>query len=173
MVVILLILLSRSRSRCPWKKRKILILVIMGVFVTGSKSNKKASEEDLYGTWVNEDYLMEPLIGGPRSKLIIKHDGTIENYGTPKSYKSVEVKREREPWAYNVTDSWVDSEKNSWYKIVLKRTGTETFMGGAQYCLFKLGNSKSTLEYTRYSIDYPTEIDPNSLRYTYRIYYRQ
>jgi hypothetical protein len=150
----------------------ITVLVVIGIFINGSKSYKKASVEDLYGTWVNEDYVLEPgSIGAPRSKLIINHDGTIESYETHKRDKTTEVKRE--PWTYTVTDSWVDSNKNSWYKLFFKRMGFETSYEGTQYCLLKLSNSNRTLEIARYSVDYPAEIDPNSIRYSYRIYYRQ
>ena len=145
----------------------ITVLVIIGIFVTGSKPYKKASVEDLYGTWVNEDYVMEPGTLAPRSKLIFNDDGTIENYETTKSNKINEITME--PWTYTVTDNWVDSKKNSWYQIII----VDELVYGTQYCLFKLSNSNRTLEYTRYSIDYPSEIDPNSIRYTYRIYYRQ
>ncbi len=40
----------------------IAVLVIIGIFVTGSKSYKKASVEDLYGTWVDSDYFHDKII---------------------------------------------------------------------------------------------------------------
>ena len=41
------------------------------------------------------------------------------------------------------------------------------------YVLAKISNSGKTLETVKYSVDYPTELDPDELRYHYEILYRQ
>ena len=149
------------------------VLLIAGSYSTGKKAYAQdiPSIEDIVGTYVNEEM--------PREKVVIKSDGTFLHYihitdPFPSDTNNIIIK-----------DSRVDKNGNKYYKnyitvYVLERLTWHHFD------LMRLNESGTVLEFNRKdSLEfnkseyqdvpevYPTEIDPNSLDFYYRIYYRQ
>jgi hypothetical protein len=131
------------------------MLLIAGICVADSKSFKRDFKKDMVGTWVNSNYNKNKWV---TSKVVIKSDKTAEFY-----------KSESDTWpsprTIAIVDRWTDSEGNIYYKAEVA-TSIRT-----KYELWKLNNSKTTLELMSREVEYFTEIDPNNTYY--RIYYRQ
>lgn len=146
----------------------ILIFVLAVLMITqssmaGKKEYVATEDEEIYGIWINPDYNdMEP-----RAKFIAKQD-TFETYHKTDS-------THRNTWGEcTITDKWTDSEGNIWYKYV----DTLSFYAGIKrttprYCLAKIDKSGNILERVVSGIDYPAELGPDVLLYTYTIHYRQ
>ena len=140
------------------------LLIAISSYASGKKAYIAKEDEELYGIWINTDYndSQHP------AKFIFKPDGTYEGYaktdGTHSYYHG----------EYIITDKWTDSEGNIWYKVffpilwVGSSKDTEPL-----YYLSKIDKSGNILETVRSGIDYPTELGPDVLLYTYRILYRQ
>ena len=138
------------------------VLVMIGSCAT---KRKAISEEDFFqtwsGTWINTE-----LKGatGFEQKIITYPDGTWKNYTL-----ATDTSRQCEGInTFSVMET--DSEGNIWY--ISKRKclahGSETFQTG------KISDSGNTLEYIlHYQALAIEEWDPEDIRYTYRIYYRQ
>jgi hypothetical protein len=139
------------------------VLIVVGSCSTGKKAYVAKEDEGFYGTWVNPDYDE----GEHWGKLVLK-PGAFEWYTKTDSTHSTRYGET------TITDKWTDSEGNIWYKYM----DTLTVYGGSKdtnpkYGLVKIDKLANTFEIVASGIDYPTEIDPDSLLYTYRIYYRQ
>ena len=153
----------------------ILILVLAVLIILGSCATKKKAyvakeNEELYGNWFNSEY----NDSFHAARHIINADGTIQLYANDNTSRVAAIH------LYIITDKWSDSEDNIWYKaIITERAKKETIgkrsMSSKEpiYVLVKISNSGKTLETLKYSVDYPTEFDPDNSPYNYRIYYRQ
>ena len=140
------------------------LLIAISSYASGKKAYIAKEDEELYGIWINTDYNERdhPV------KFIIKPDGTEEGYAkidSTHSYYHLE---------YIITDKWTDSEGNIWYKVFY----SILWYGSSKdteplYLLSKIDKSGNILETVRSGIDYPTELGPDVLLYTYTIYYRQ
>lgn len=137
------------------------LLLINPVTAEDSKSliKNEASVEEIYGRWINKAYDENVNISG---KMVVKKD-KIHKYYT---LASPEYSYSGCQGPYIITDSWVDRKGNSWYKVQVGK------LNGINYELWKISNFGTTLEFASRAFEYPTEIDPNSYRVTYRIYYR-
>ena len=141
------------------------LLIAISSCTTGKKAYIAKEDEELYGIWINTDYndSQHP------AKFIFKPDGTEVGYAKTDSTHSIYHGE------YIITDKWTDSEGNIWYKVffpIMWRVG----MGKdtePTYHLDKIDKSGNILETVRSGIDYPTELGPDVLLYTYTIYYRQ
>jgi hypothetical protein len=140
----------------------IILIVILAGCVTGKKTIMEKTDilTTRSGTWINTDYENKGLAG----KYIIKPDGSYEVYSKITSSVAKVTGELIE------IEAWIDSKGNIWYKSTGKESWapTSTF-----YELGKIDSSKSVWEHVSSRGDYPTELDPNDYRYTYRIYYRQ
>jgi hypothetical protein len=140
----------------------VSILVVLA-FTLGYAEEKKAyvpkDDEELYGTWVNEDY-SGGLFGMRKRSIHPDRTWEVFNFATDTT----------SGWrgTVTITDKWTDSEGNIWYKTYLERADRE---GIEDYRLCKISSSGSAYEYVTSHVDYPTEMD--SGHYTYRIYYRK
>ena len=150
----------------------ILILALAVVIIAGSCATEKKAyvakeNEELYGTWINEDYNNTTGIIRHYAKEIRNPDGTFALYLNEFDTKPYMIGKSI------ITDSWTDSEGNIWFK-------EEYYIGAyfegkkvSEYRLTKISNSGRTLE----GVDnaaiagYPTEIDPTNS--WYHILYRQ
>ena len=101
-------------------------------------------------------------------RIIYKPDGVLRAYSTATSTK--------EWWSAKctITDKWIDTEGNIWYKWLKteEKSGAITSTD-EQYWLVKISDSGRVLEQSFSGYDYPTEVNPDSLKYDYYIYYRQ
>ena len=133
----------------------LVLVAFSGNTVTEEKAYVAKQNEELFDTWVNLDY-----VGGDKAPKIVVHpDGRYERF-SQQWFKEPTSK-----FIYKITDKWIDSEGNIWYKVRESGTNYE------QYKLHRISNSGKTMEFVRDRTDYPTEIDPD--RYPYRVYNRQ
>ena len=136
----------------------LVIFILIGNYAIGKDEYVPTENEEIYGTWVNPNY---GWIRFPQ-KIIIKPGGIYE-YCLSKSDLAGSI------CTYTLTDKWIDSEGNVWYRWIWQWKG----VGETRYELHKISNSGLTWEweYINSFDDYPTEIDPKHPEY--HIYYRQ
>jgi hypothetical protein len=148
----------------------ILIFVLSVLFIVGSCATKKGVvaekeyyiskfDEELYGTWINEEYNSAAYKGKKR----LYHWGYYEDY-RPADSEVVQYKG-----TIVIVDKWTDSEGNIWYKTYYRISGSSTIF----HELDKISNNGNTWEYAYTSVDFPSESDLNPDNTRYRIYYRQ
>ena len=145
----------------------ILILVLIVLIVIGSCATKRkaVSDEDFFevwsGTWINTEIKGAM---GVEQKIISYSDGTLKTYmlttDTSVQCEGISI----------ISDKKVDSEGNIWYTCSWKclSHGPEKFEMG------KISDSGNTREliYSHKALTIE-EWDPDNIRYTYLIYYRQ
>jgi hypothetical protein len=117
-----------------------------------------SDREELFGAWVNDSYDWTESINP--AKLLYKPDGTFECFD--------ETDGDTKNWwgSYTIHDKWMDKEGNIWYKI----TFADYMAGTLHYELVRLSSSGTVFESCYFNVDYPSEIDPDSLRYSYKLY---
>lgn len=137
----------------------VLSVLVVLAFTLSYAEEEKAyvpkDDEELYGTWVNEDY-SGGLYGA--QKITIHPDGTYETF-----MKATDTTLESWKDTFTIIDKWTDSEGSIWYKIHCEGAS------GPAYSLARISSSGSVYEEVSSHGDYPTEMD--SGHYTYRIYY--
>jgi hypothetical protein len=155
----------------------ILILVFTVMSIAGSCATEKKAyvakeNEELYGTWVNKEY--NSSRSGFYARHIINADGTIQLHATDDSPRVVAIN------IYIITDKWSDSAGNIWYKAIITERAKKEAIGKSSlntteptYVLAKISNSGKILETVKSGVDYPTELNPDVLIYSYNILYRQ
>ena len=139
------------------------LLLINPVTAEDSKSliKREASVEEIYGRWINTAYDEDHLYSC--AKIVVNQTEICVYYNS----SSPEYSYIGRQGTYVITDSWSDNKGNSWYRVCWSN------LDGDLYQLWKISNSGTTLELTSRAFEYPTEIETNSYRITYRIYYRQ
>ena len=163
------------------KTRKLILSVILILAVLGFVGNsttpknayaqEKPTIEDLVGTWVNEKSIQHV-------KWIIKPDGNVERY------KYIDSKWPTHPFKILIIkDSWVDKDGNKYLKALCREVVGGEPIGCYWFSLWRTNELGTVLEWNAIEdfeprLDdvpekYPTEIDPNSYDFIYRIYYRQ
>ncbi len=142
----------------------LALLIIAGSCATGKKAYVAKNDEVLYGTWINPEYDEESF----PAKIVIKPDGTWDEYAMSKSNRPFGVAE------YTITDKWTDSEGTIWYKIIhtfFDEKSVKDF--DTYYFLLKIDKTGNVYKALLSSTDYPTEFDPDNLRYNYNIRYSQ
>ena len=147
----------------------ILILVLAVSVIVGSGAKDKKTyiakeDEELFGAWINPDY-DEAYEGG---KIIYQPDGIKQGFSTAAITK--------EWWnnKFTITDKWIDDEGTIWYKWLRTDIRGRVLKSHSDYYYFgKISESGKVFEFSYSGSDYPPEINPDNLRYNYRIYYRQ
>jgi hypothetical protein len=139
------------------------LLLINPVTAEDSKSliKREASVEEIYGRWINTAYDEDHLYSC--AKIVVNQTEICVYYNS----SSPEYSYIGRQGTYVITDSWSDNKGNSWYRVCWSN------LNGDLYQLWKISNSGTTLELTSRAFEYPIEIETNSYRVTYRIYYRQ
>ena len=134
----------------------LVVLIVIGSCVTGKKAYVAKEHEEIYGTWVNPEYNYS---GYATPKFIYHPDGKSEGYTLD---TDTHIRNYGE---FIITNKWIDSEGNYWYKVEAQTdVGARTF-----YHLWKIDNSGTTWEY-RYDLrDFPTTMDTT---FNYAIRYR-
>jgi hypothetical protein len=130
----------------------LMIFVFLG-------AGRKATVDDLYGTWVNSEY--EELRSNRHpSVLEMSENGIFTDY--------VQLKNTR--WIFtgqfDIDESWQNRDGTIGYRIAVRYPGTETM-----YTLRRLSRDGSVLELNWGAEAYPDTI--NTEDEGYRIYYRQ
>jgi len=148
----------------------LTVMVIAGSCATKNKAYVAKENEELYGNWFNSEY----NDSFHAARHIINADGTIQLYANDNTSRVAAIH------LYIITDKWSDSENNIWYKAIITERAKKETIGKSSmsskepiYVLVKISNSGKTLETLKYSVDYPTEFDPDEVRYRYEILYRQ
>jgi len=144
----------------------IFILAVLIVVNSCATKRKAISEEDFFktwsGTWINTEL---KGVTGFEQKIITYPDGTWKYYtfATDTSTQCEGIN------TFSVMET--DSEGNIWYICKWKclSHGSERFQMG------KISDSGNTMEFIKHHYKELTikEWDPDDIRYTYRIYYRQ
>ena len=144
---------------------RLTILFILAFTTNFSyASDKKAyvakENEELYGTWVNEEYN-----NSPRSAIWeYKADGTWV------IYRKTTDKISYEDGTYTITDKWTEGNGDVCYKIIWKTD----YLARSGYELRCISNSGSTMEAANSDSDYPTRIDRTKGSWQYfGIHYRK
>ena len=142
----------------------ILIPVLVALIIfEGYADDKKAFKKDykfLAGTWINEEYNSHPH----KAKFVMYRDGTWD------SYNKTSDTGINESGHYIITEKWIDSEGNTWYKAHIWWGSIVEGKPGS-YELDRVSKSGKVWEYVNLTGDYPTEMDESFIRY--HIYYRQ
>jgi len=147
----------------------LAVLIIAGSCATEKKAYVAKENEELYGNWFNSEYN-----DSSRAARHIITDGTIQLYAKDDSPRVAAIN------LYIITHKWYDAESNIWYKAIITERAKKETLGTDSlsskepiYVLAKISNSGNTLEVVKFSVDYPTELDPDEVRYHYEILYRQ
>ena len=142
----------------------LAVLIIAGSCATGKKAYVVQEDEELFGTWINPDYDEKMQA----AKFVYKPDGKVLHYPTRSDTK------ERWEANFTITDKWTDPDGDIWYKWVeTEGTGGGFSGSGERYFIAKISRSGKAIECSFSGYDYPPEVNPDNLRYNYRIYYRQ
>ena len=142
----------------------LAVLIVVGSCATGKKAYVAKEDEELFGTWINPDYGQAQKA----VKYIYKSDGVVRAYNAATSTE--------EFWSAKctITDKWIDAEGNIWYKWLMTEAKGGAISDTAEYYfLGKISSSGRVLEQSFSSYEYPTDVNPDSLKYDYFIYYRQ
>jgi hypothetical protein len=136
----------------------IFVSVIISLFVgVNIHAYDPSEKEEIYGTWINPKYGQE---GAPQ-KIIIDPNGTWKRFYSRHDLATGLT------GPFTLTDKWIDSEGNIWYKMFWTMGNIEWKM----YELIRISNSGKVLEYVFSEVDFPKGI---TVDYPdYRIYYRQ
>ena len=148
----------------------ILILVLAVMVIAGSCATKKevVTEEEYYipkfneelcGTWINEEYDSHSYKGKKR----------LYTWGYYEDYRPFDSEVVQLKGTFVIVDKWTDSEGNLWYKTYLRYSGASEII----HELDKISNNGNTWEYAYTTTHFPSESKLNPDNTRYRIYYRQ
>jgi hypothetical protein len=112
------------------------------------------------GTWINHDYDEKEE---PPAKAVVHSDGSYDLFA--------EVIDTQKTWwgQYTITEAWMDSSGTYWYEATFEESWTEA----VHYELGKIDTNNTVWEFIYYRAGFPEGWEPENIRYTYRIYYRQ
>jgi len=157
----------------------ILILVLAVLIIAGGCATKKRmvkDSEELYGTWINEEYKGSTP---PFGKYVFNPDGTYEYFRKEPAPWEKDVEILEGGWiignygTYTIEDKWTDSDGNVWYKVEADELGYEEHPYSLYY-LVKISDSNRVLEWMVGRLDYHEKIDYTVTNpYIRSIYYRQ
>jgi hypothetical protein len=136
----------------------ILILVLIVLILVGSGTNEKKAyvatdEEELYGTWINPDILVQ--------KKIIYPDGKDETFYSKSAVNPFVTGQ------ITIVKKWIDRKGDVYYHC----TWSSNVEPSTQYWLVRISDSGNAMETVSSPIDFPKKVDPNDLDYGIR--YRQ
>ena len=144
----------------------IIPVLVSNPIAADDKEYIMQDNEELYGRWVNLNNFDEKR--GLWVVLVFNRNGTFEAYDSDGSKKPPYIAD------YVIHDKWTDSEGNIFYKYY----ATGAVSGAVEwvsegYWLARISDSGKTFESVYSTIAYADEIDPESLKHMYMIYYRQ
>jgi hypothetical protein len=145
----------------------LLFLLMPEVRIWAQESIVAKVDEELYGTWANENSRADVLAG---QKVVVAADAM-------KIYCKVSDQAPGMEVSWDITSKWTDSEGNVWYKTLGTSTGG-LYKGAKWQTLEKVSKSgliweraMNLLERGRFNpAFYPRSIDPKGVYY--RVLYR-
>ena len=143
----------------------LTVMVIAGSCATGKKAYVAKDDEELYGAWSNLGY----------DETDAAHMFLFETDGVLQTYKTANTTKKWWNGKYTITDKWIDDEGNIWYKILITEIKLDTISlpdAEKYYYLGKISDSGRVFEFSYSGYDYPPEVNPDSLKYPYRVYWR-
>ncbi len=132
-------------------------MVFTAVEIYGENENFyiPKSNEEIYGTWINEDMITQKLI--------------YYYWGYGEIYREVSSETPAVKLTFTIVEKWSDSEGNVWYKT-FKRYDVAM---GTVFCITKISNNGTVYE-SVYNVDgFPTKDELNVDHFYYLIYNRQ
>lgn len=144
-----------------------VLLAAVPLLAFGQEKSSPKPDEELYGTWVNEQ-MMPP-------RVVINPDGSFADY-FPASYSK--------PYQGGKTEifkKWTDSEGNVYYDTYDTFTFSSTMEQTKLQCLKKVSKSGTVLEWNWVTVSefgpgkFPSTLDPTKNEHDvagYLIYYR-
>jgi hypothetical protein len=120
--------------------------------------------EEFFGTWINAEY-DESFKNG---KMIHTPEGIVHAYDGAAD--------QEEAWnaKFTITDRWVDDEGNVWYKWLLTDCRRGSIKDVSEYCcVSKISDSGRVMEVSRSGNDFQVDLNPDTLKYEYLVYYQQ
>ena len=112
----------------------VILLVVLGALGFGQEKYTPKPNEEIYGTWVNEQ--MNP------PKTIFNPDGTFADY-YPASYS-----KPYEGGTQEIVKTWTDSEGSVYYDTYDTFTFGAGMVGAKTQCLSKVSKSGTVLEFS-------------------------
>lgn len=144
------------------------ILIVLAFTLSYAEEEKgyvPKENEEIYGTWVNENMRCK--------KFILKPDGTWAEYNEVSDTEPAKSGSYLLSGTFVIEDRWTDSEGNIWYKrkwwLGAKEIRHDSYPFG--YSLVRISDSGKIGEFHWAYGDYPDEIDPEAPNYF--IYYRK
>ena len=136
----------------------IAVLIVAAMIITGSGATGKndyvaTDKEELYGTWVNPDILVQ--------KKIIYPDGKDETFYSKSAVNPFVTGQ------ITIIKKWNDRKGSAYYHC----TWSSNVEPSTQYLLVRISDSGNAMEIVSSPIDFPKKVDPNDLDYVIR--YRQ
>ena len=147
-----------KRTALPLLIIILTVLIISEAHATGKGSYKRAFRKDCIGTWVNPEY-SKWTESRLLAKRVVKSDSLLIAYEAETSEWPFEIE-------LRIDNMWIDDQGYIYYKIYTVASG-----GFVYHELWRIDESKDTLEINWYAASYPDEINPKSGYYL--IYYRQ
>jgi hypothetical protein len=171
---ILHVLTSQCRTGISRKRVFIATILLCSVLIAPVLISNPLSADDvkyvmqdheeLFGTWINAEYDDSFKDG----KVVYKPDGIVLSYDGAAD--------QEEAWnaRFAITDRWVDDEGNIWYKWLLTDARRGAIKNVSDYCcVSKISDSGRVMEISRSHNDYHIDMDPDTLKYEYLVYYQQ
>lgn len=146
--------------------RGVLIGFLVLALLVGCASGKYVprADEELYGTWVNEETKNRDQI-----------QKQVHEAGGWKEYAKVSSTRPVDEGTSRIDKKWTDGQGNIWYAVFSSQT-TGPAAGNDFQVLYRISKSATVLEYVwkaspqSDTITYPSTIDPASD--SYHVFYR-
>lgn len=149
------------------------LVLAISVIILSCTSQQYAPtvDEEMYGTWENEDYSAHTAEFWSESQQVVMKSGGEGQMGRLLERADVGTKMDI---VYTITSKRTDTEGNVWYEQIW--TAYFEYGGKLQehsrfYVLSKVSDSGKTLELIRDETGYPAEMDPE--KPGYRIFYRK
>jgi len=146
----------------------VSLLALLLLESCGPGKYTEQTNEELYGTWINESYSGNITYGTYTPQKSVIAPGTFSDYDKITSQGPHVVGKNE------ITGKWKDTEGNIWYKI--QGSGANGDKVLKWQTLTKLSKSATVEEFASTTVEkydpnsYPTKIDPKDK--DYRIYYR-
>ena len=154
-------------------KYAVIVLILAApLFLFGDQPYVPTENEELYGTWINEEYTAHQMsspsrpLGGTQ-ELVCLPDGNVEARYIFRGSKLVRS------FSCSISTKWSDSSGDIYYKqtwIKYFEYGGKRLEEFKSYSLSKISNSGSNIEIVFNAADYPDQIDTS--HESYQIYYR-
>ncbi|MEE9580732.1 MAG: hypothetical protein V3V74_05410 [Nitrosomonadaceae bacterium] len=135
----------------------LIIMAFTAVEIYGENENFyiPKSNEEIYGTWINEDMITQKLI--------------YYYWGYAEIYREVSQETPTYKFTFTIVEKWSDSKGNVWYKTFNRGNAAI----GIEFWITKISNTGTVYESVSNVGEFPTKDELNIDNFNYVIYYRQ